>query len=108
MSEHPKDYMFPKNRNDELIQDADEIKRIRALNWDFMKASTLSVKDPSKRDPQVLPDNRYTPKPQSNAFDDMIVPALNQESNPALKDTKDQEKYLMEAKELDPETREMA
>jgi len=32
--------MYPINRNDELIQDDDEIKRLRAMNYDYLKAST--------------------------------------------------------------------
>jgi len=37
----------------------------------------------------------------------MIVPALNGESNLSLKETA-QDKFNLEARELDPETREMA
>ena len=96
---------IPKNRNGDLIEDDEEIKRRREANQTTMKPSTSSLKEqpmPEESKPSAIDNTDYV-----NAIDDMVIPALAKNSN--LSDPNENPEELnLNAHELDVDTRDIA
>lgn len=90
-------YKIPKNREDQLIKDDDEKRRIAAMEQEFLKGGF---------------GNMPLPKPKDN-FDDIVIPAImnekeQEEEKKYLEDLDDLKRYDLQAQDLDAETMALA
>ena len=91
-------YQIPKNGEEKIIKDEDEIRRIEAMKREYFEGVT------GKKFPQ---------RAEPNPLDDQVIPTMmnNKEMQEELKRLEDEElprRYNLEAMDLDPETMALA